>query len=221
MGGASAASPVSAWGFPDRRLSCTLEDPGGVRVVPAPDAERGQARPVMATHHPRGDAACPGGRLRYWIRPSARGVPGGFTVGAASWRHAARDAHIGWPQAARDASIGLVVNNDRFLPLPGVRVHGLASPALSLPADRVAGDREARYGVRPVLACSFVGPGHTGMGCRPPDLTTARTYMGDPIPACARRARRSAAPCRGRRAPGWPGSAAPDAMGRAAVCLRG
>ncbi len=53
------------------------------------------------------------------------------------------------------------------------------------------------------------------------DLTTARTCMGDPIPACARPARRAAAPCRGRRAPGWPGSAAPDAMGRAAVCLRG
>ncbi len=84
MGGASAASLVPSRGFPDRRLSCPLGDPGGVEVVPVPDAERGQARPVMATHHPRGAAACPGGRLRYWIRPSACGLPDGFTVGAAA-----------------------------------------------------------------------------------------------------------------------------------------
>ncbi len=166
MEGVGAKPPVPARGFPDRRLSCTLEGLGGVEVVPVPDAERGQARPVMATHHPRGDAACPGGRLRYWIRPSAHGVPDGFTVGAASWRHAARDASIGWSQAARDANIGRVASNDRFLPLPGVRVHGLASLALRLPADRVAGDWEARYGVRPALACSFVGPGHTGFSYR-------------------------------------------------------
>ncbi len=174
MEGAGPASPAPSPDHPDRRLSCALEGLGGVEVVPVPDAERGLARSMMATHHPRGDAACPGGRLRYWIRSSVHGVLGGFTVGAASWRHAARDAHIGWSQAARDASIGLVASNDRFLLLPGVRVYGLASLALSLLADRVAGDWEARYGVRPVLAYSFVGAGHTGFSYRAAGWTCCR-----------------------------------------------
>ncbi len=75
-------------------------------------------RSMMATHHPRGDAGCPGGRLRDWIRSPSHGILGGFTVGAAAWHHRARDRHIGWSQAARDANIGRVVNNDRFLLLP-------------------------------------------------------------------------------------------------------
>ncbi len=86
---------------------------------------------MMATHHPEGDAACPGGRIRYRIRSSGRGIPGGFTVGAASRHHKGRGLHIGWSQAAPDADIGRVIDNDRFLPLPGVRVRGLASLAVS------------------------------------------------------------------------------------------
>lgn len=175
MDGTVPESPVPSPDFPDRPLSCALEDLGEVGVVPVADAERGLARSMMATHHPRGDARCPGGRLRYWIRSSAHGVLGGFTVGAASWHHRARDLHIGWSQAARDANIGRVVNNDRFLLLPGVRVHGLASRALSLLADRVAGDWEGRYGVRPELAYSYVGPEHTGLSYRAAGWTCCRS----------------------------------------------
>ncbi len=143
-------------------------------MVPVAAAERSLARAMMATHHPAGDAACPGGRLRYWIRSSAHGVLGGFTVGAASWHHKARDLHIGWSPAARDAHIGRVVNNDRFLLLPGVRVHGLASHALSRLADRVADDWEGRYGVRPELVYSYVGPEHTGFSYRAAGWTCCR-----------------------------------------------
>ncbi len=77
--------------------------------------------------NPEGDAACPGGRIRYWIRSSVHGVLGGLAAGAGSWHHKARDLHIGWSQEAQDANIGRVVNNGRFLLLPGVRVHGVAS----------------------------------------------------------------------------------------------
>ena len=124
------------------------------------------ARSMMASHHPEGDAACPGGRIRYWLRSSEHGILGGLTAGAASWHHKARDLHIGWSQAARDANIGRVVNNDRFLILPGVRVYGLASLALALFRDRVADDWEGRYGGRPELAYSYVGPEHTGASYR-------------------------------------------------------
>ncbi len=94
------------------------------------------------------------------------GVLGGLTAGAASWHHKARDLHIGWPKAAWDANVGRVVNNDRFLLLPGVRIHGRASLALSLFNGRVADDWEERYGVRPDLDYSYVGPEHTGCSYR-------------------------------------------------------
>ena len=174
MGGVSAESLAPPPDFPDRPLSVPLGALGEIGVVPVADAEKGLARSMMATHHPEGDAGCPGGRIRYWIRSSAHGVLGGFTVGAASWHHKARDLHIGWSQAARDANIGRVVNNDRFLILPGVRVRGLASRALSLLAGRVAGDWEGRYGVRPELAYSYVGPEHTGLSYRAAGWTRCR-----------------------------------------------
>ena len=174
MGGVSAASLVPSPDFPDMRLSCPLDALGEIEVVPVADAQKGQARSMMATHHPQGDAACPGGRIRYWIRSCGYGVLGGFTVGAASWHHKARDLHIGWSQAARDANIGHVVNNDRFLLLPGVRVHGLASRALCLLAERVADDWEGRYGVRPALMYSYVGPEHAGLSYRAAGWTCCR-----------------------------------------------
>ena len=131
MGAVSAESPVPSADFPDLRLSCALADIGRLDVSPLADAQKGLARPMMATHHPGGDAAGPGGRIRYRIRSSGRGIPGGFTVGAASRHHKARDLHIGWSPAAPDANIGRVIDNDRFLLLPGVRVRGLASLAVS------------------------------------------------------------------------------------------
>ncbi len=166
MGGVTSGSMAPSPGYPDMHLSCGLDDLGEISVVPVAEDDKALARSKMASHHPEGDAACPGGRIRYWIRSTAHGVLGGLTVGAASWHHKARDLHIGWSQAARAANIGRVVNNDRLLLLPGVRVHGLASVALSLFHARVADDWEGRYGVRPELAYSYVGPERTGQSYR-------------------------------------------------------
>ena len=55
-----------------------------------------------------------------------------------------------------------MVNNSRFLILPGVRVPHLASHALGLAVRRLAGDWEAAHGARPALAYTFVGPEHAG-----------------------------------------------------------
>ncbi len=76
--------------------------------------------------------------------------------------------------------MGPVPDSHRFLIRPSVRVHGLASPALRLAAERVADDRRALYGVRPVPACTPVGPDHAGTGYRAagrercPGLTSGR-----------------------------------------------
>ncbi len=165
-GGATAASRAAPPDYPDLELDCALGDLGPVAVVPVDDCDKPLARSMMATHHPEGDAACPGGRIRYWIASERYGRLGGFVFGAASWHQKARDLYIGWSQAARDANLGRVLNNDRFLILPSARVPGLASHALSLAAERVARDWEGRYGELPVLLYSYVGPEREGISYR-------------------------------------------------------
>ena len=163
MDGAVSASRAASRDYPDRVLTCALDDLGAVSVVPVRGgADRRLARSMMATHHPEGDAACPGGRIRYWIISSSQGALGGLVFSAASWHQKARDGYIGWSQAARAANIGRVLNNDRFLILPSVKIHGLSSLSLSLACVRLADDWEGRYGDRPVLLYTYVGPEHTG-----------------------------------------------------------
>ena len=64
------------------------------------------------------------------------------------------------------ANIGLAICSSRFLILPSVKVRGLASQALRLAAERVAGDWEEKYGSRPALAFSSARPDHSGLSRR-------------------------------------------------------
>ncbi len=122
----------------------------------------------------------PGGQLRYWIVSGAHGRPGGLGFVPASRRPGPRDGAIGRSARARIANMGPVPDSHRFLIRPSVRVHGLASLALRLAAERVADDWRALYGVRPVPACTPVGPDHAGTGYRAagrercPGLTSGR-----------------------------------------------
>ena len=149
--------------FPDLSLRCRLTDLGSVTLeLVDGDAERRLWQAMIATHHPQGWARAPGGQLRYWVRSSLHGRLGGIGFCAASWHQKARDDFIGWSADARALNLPLAINNHRFLLLPGVRVHGLASRVLELAAGRVAADWEAAYTARPVLAYSYVGPDHAG-----------------------------------------------------------
>jgi hypothetical protein len=68
----------------------------------------------------------------------------------------ARDAWIGWSDAQRQHNLQQIVNNGRFLILPGVRVKGLASRILALSARQMPGDWERHYGCRPLLLETLV-----------------------------------------------------------------
>ncbi len=156
--------------YPDCRLRCGLAELGQVLLEPVSGkADRRRWESMMATHHPRGWARAPGGQMRYWVCSAVHGRLGGIGFCAAGWHQKARDEFIGWSADARAANLGKVVNNHRFLILPGVRVHGLASCALDLAARRVAADWEAAYGVRPAMAYTYVGPGHCGTCYRAAD----------------------------------------------------
>ncbi len=180
-------------GYPDTPLTCDLEDLGEVTVTPVGDGEdRRLARSMMATWHPEGEARCPGARLSYWIVSSRHGRLGGLVFCAASWHQKARDRFIGWSPGARAAHLAEIVNNDRFLVLPSVRVKGLASRVLTLACARLAADWQEKYGVTPLLAYTYVGPDHTGTCYRAAGWHRCRdTTSGTPPGADGQGARRA------------------------------
>jgi hypothetical protein len=76
--------------------------------------------------------------------------------GASAWQIADRDRFIGWTREQRKRNLQLVVNNARYLILPWVKCHNLASHILSLAAKRLPDDWQQQYGYRPVLLETFV-----------------------------------------------------------------
>jgi len=66
--------------------------------------------------------------------------------GAAVWKCAPRDRHLGLTEAQRREGLQMVANNTRFLILPWVRVPGLASHVLGQVVRRIDADWQAKYG---------------------------------------------------------------------------
>ena len=86
---------------------------------------------------------------------------GGRPIACLSWsssvfRIAARDRFIGWSSAARSRNIRRVVNNNRFLILPWVKVKNLASHLLGASARNIGNDWQKFYGYPPYLLETFV-----------------------------------------------------------------
>jgi len=84
---------------------------------------------------------------------------------SAVFRIAARDAFIGWSSAARSKNIRHVVNNNRFLILPWVRVKNLASYLLGLSARTIEKAWMDFYGYSPYLLETFVEQGRFAGTC--------------------------------------------------------
>ena len=75
---------------------------------------------------------------------------------AAALRAPLRERYIGWDEATKRRRLHLVVNNTRFLILPWVRVHNLASTVLAATLRRLSADWERAYGHPVHLAETFV-----------------------------------------------------------------
>lgn len=92
------------------------------------------------------------GYLVYWQdRPVACA-----RFGPAAWKIAARDHFIGWTSEQRCLGLKRLVNNDRFLILPWVKVPHLASFLLGKVCKRLAADWWKVYQESIVLAETFV-----------------------------------------------------------------
>ena len=76
--------------------------------------------------------------------------------GSAALKCTVRDEYIGWDDETKIKRLYLVINNVRFLVLPGESKRNLASKVLSLNLKRLSGDFQAVYGHPVYLAETFV-----------------------------------------------------------------
>lgn len=106
-------------------------------------------------YHYLGYTPLPGAQLRYFIKSSDR-ILALLGFGAAAWKTAPRDNHIGWDAQSRKKNLHLIVNNARFLILPWVRSKNLGSKILSMISKRISADWQERYNYAPLLLETFV-----------------------------------------------------------------
>lgn len=107
-------------------------------------------------HHYLGYRQPIGQHLRYFIVDRH-----GRKLGCLSFCHAVkalpcRDQWIGWQDQSYKKHLNLIVNNNRFLLFPWVKVKCLGSKVLSIACKQLADDWKATYRTRPVLVETFV-----------------------------------------------------------------
>jgi len=148
-------------------VSCELAElqPVRLELVSGRDATALWSE-YVSRYHPLGCNRTIGCTLRYFVS-SERGRLGCLLMGSAAVALAVRDEWIGWSRQERLSHLAWVVNNQRLLLFPWVRVPHLVSHVLGQLARQVPRDWEARFGYRPVLMETFVDPAHyRGVGYR-------------------------------------------------------
>jgi SRSO17 transposase len=110
---------------------------------------------MVKEHHYLGFNSMIGGRVKYLI------LLAGVLVGAISFCSGAyklgpRDMFVGWNEDTRLDYLPHLLNNNRFLILPWIKVSNLASHTLALSLKQVRVDWEEQYGVEPYMVETFV-----------------------------------------------------------------
>ena len=96
-----------------------------------------------------------GQRVKYLVL--SRGMPiAAISFNRASFHVGVRDTWLGWSEEGRQKLLHHVVNNNRFLILPWIRIKNLASHTLSLSLRRMRVDWLQLYGVEPYAVETFV-----------------------------------------------------------------
>lgn len=118
--------------------------------------ERDLWKELVDRHHYLGYRVPFGAALRYLIKDKDGRVLGCLQWSSPAWSVKARDNWIGWAPAERERHLQRIVQNSRFLILPGVRVKFLAGHVLGKMIKQIADDWERAFGVRPILLETFV-----------------------------------------------------------------
>jgi len=128
-----------------------------ITVRPIEPSERSRWIELCDQHHYLGFKGCFGYSILYCACIDNE------WVALLSWSASAlkikdRDDWIGWSPALRTLRSNLLLNNSRFLILPGYNRKNFASRILSLNVRRLRCDWQERFGISPVLVETFVDP---------------------------------------------------------------
>lgn len=110
----------------------------------------------LSAYHYLGWSGTVGENLKYLFFDRHDRSLGCMMWGAAAWKVEARDSYIGWNAKVRSYNLSYVVNNNRFLILPWVKVPHLASHILGKICRRLSSDWQAKYHHPVYLAETFV-----------------------------------------------------------------
>jgi hypothetical protein len=110
---------------------------------------------LIGAYHYLGYQQATGAQLKYLVWYADRPIAC-LSFGPAAWQLAPRDRYIGWSAQARPAHLPWVVNNDRFLIVPGVEIRHLASYVLGASLRRLRTDWRAVYGHDLALTETFI-----------------------------------------------------------------
>lgn len=131
-----------------------------IEVRPIRASERARFMRLLRKHHYLGDLQPVGEQVLY-VAVSPNGGWRGLLVFCAAAKHLRhREKWIGWSNEQRRRRLGLVVNNARFLILPGYHVPNLATRILRLVRQRLSADWQERYAHPLAAAEAFVDPEH-------------------------------------------------------------
>ena len=144
---------------PGTSIECELSSLGSIKVEVVTDqADIALWNELVDRHHYLGYRHPIGAALKYFIisNTPTRQILGCLQFSASVWHLADRDKWIGWQTKDREQRLNLIINNTRFLILPWVKVHNLASHALSIVSRQIADDWDKTHAYRPVLIETFV-----------------------------------------------------------------
>ncbi len=101
-----------------------------------------------------------GSSIKYFIYLDGVSDPVGcisFTC-STTYRQKDRDKWIGWSNEQRVQSLNWVLNNNRMLIFPWIRIQNLGSKCLSIALSNVADDWEVKFNFKPLLVETYVDP---------------------------------------------------------------
>jgi len=110
---------------------------------------------LVDANHYLGYESVIGARIKYVITLGNQ-IIGAISFCSAMYRIGPRDEYIGWDNDTRTAMLPHLVNNNRFLILPWIKIYNLASRILSLSLKQLRIDWEKQYEVTPYMVETFV-----------------------------------------------------------------
>lgn len=116
---------------------------------------------LVETHHYLQDATLCGPQIRYVVSYGDMALAL-LSFSSPSYHLIDRDNWIGWDEEQRERRLPLIVQNSRFLILPGKEIKNLASRAMALCLHRLGADWEGLYGFAPLIAETFTERKYSG-----------------------------------------------------------